>query len=122
MSYVDIKKVVGGIKLILTKIGAEELDAHRIDRTSYWDWDKGAEEILRELLDDHLCNGWEFVPPEDIGALTSSPILSDEVERNDDGEIVKVGKVYWFPNYAVQSELDLLYDDGEVFFPEAEAC
>lgn len=120
MSYIEIVKSEDGITLKLTAEGREELEAHRIDRLSPYNWDKGTDGILYDLLEDWLCNGWEMVPPEDIGALTSAPILSDEVERDDNGEITKVGAVYWFPDYAVTCELDVLADNGEVFFPAAK--
>ena len=58
------------------------------------------------ILEDHLCNGWEMVPPEDIGALTASPILSDEILRDDEGRIVEAGRVYWYPDYAVRDEIE----------------
>ena len=35
--------------------------------------------------------------PEDIGALTDAPILSDDIEYDDEGEVVRVGAVYWYP-------------------------
>ena len=120
MSYIEIVKSEEGITLKLTDAGREELEGYRVDRLSPYNWNKGTEEILLNLLEDWLCNGWEMVPPEDIGALTSAPILSDEVERDDNGEIVKVGAVYWFPDYAVTCELDVLADNGEVFFPAAQ--
>jgi hypothetical protein len=126
MSYIEIVKkskddyVGEGILLKLTDAGREELEAYRTDHLAPYNWNKGTEEILCNLLEDWLCNGWEMVPPEDIGALTSAPILSDEIERDDNGEIVKVGAVYWFPDYAIICELDVLADNGEVFFPAAK--
>lgn len=117
MSYIEIVKNEDGITLKLTPAGREELLDHREGDG----WDKPTDSILYDLLEDWLCNGWEMVPPEDIGALTSAPILSDEVERDDNGEITKVGAVYWFPDYAVTCELDVLADNGEVFFPAAKS-
>jgi len=126
MSYIEIVKKTEkdyegeGILLKLTKEGREELEAHRIDRLSPHNWDTGTDQILCDLLEYSLCNGWESVPPEDIGALTSAPILSDEITRDDNGNITEIGKVYWFPDYAVRSEIDELADNGEVFFPAAK--
>lgn len=126
MSYINIvkknkKDYEGeGILLKLTAEGREELEAHRIDRLTYHNWDTGTDQILCDLLEDHLCNGWEFIQPEEIGALTSANIISDEVTRDEDGNIIEIGKVYWFPDYQIRSEVDDLADNGEVFFPAAQ--
>lgn len=124
MSYIEIVKSEDGITLKLTPEGREELKGYiRTDRTYLVEekvWSKGTDSILYDLLEDWLCNGWEWLAPEEIGALTSAPILSDEVERDDFGKIVKLGRVYWFPNYAVECELETMLAEGEVFFPAAQ--
>jgi hypothetical protein len=51
-----------------------------------------------------------MVPPEDIGALTAAPILSDEIVRDDNGRVVEAGRVYWYPDYAVRDEIEGLRD------------
>lgn len=59
---------------------------------------------LHDMLEDHTANGdWEFVRPEEIGALTDGAILADWVDRDDDGKLTGVGKVYWDSNYQVTS-------------------
>jgi hypothetical protein len=116
MSYVEIVKSEDGIALKLTPEGREELSSYRIPEG----WSHSPDRLLADMLEDHLCNGWEFIQPEEIGALTSSPILSDSAERDDFGKLLKVDQVYWFPDYAVRSELDELYENGEVFFPAAK--
>jgi hypothetical protein len=64
-----------------------------------------------------LCNGWTWVGAEQIGALTGAPILSDEVETNEDGDIIHCGVVYWFERYQVESPVQTLLEKGEVTFP-----
>jgi hypothetical protein len=76
----------------------------------------GSDACFRELIEHQLCNGWTEVSPEDIGALTSGIILSDNVETNDDGKIVDIGRVYWDSQYAVQSAARELYEGGKVEF------
>lgn len=123
MSYLKIlkkgkKSYEGeGILLKLTREGREELESRRFGVNG---WDRGADQILCDLLEDHLCNGWEFIQPEEIGALTSANIISDEVTRDEDGNITKLGKIYWFPDYAIRLEINELADTGEVFFPAAK--
>ena len=76
------------------------------------------EGMLAELCETVTGNSaWEWVSPEDIGALTSAPILSDEVEQNDRGETVKVGRVFWFPDYAIRCPVEDLLERGFVEFP-----
>jgi hypothetical protein len=71
---------------------------------------EGIAELLNPRSDDYLR----------IGALTSSPIIASGVMRDDRGEIEKVDKVFWYPGYQVQSELEELLRDGSVTFERAE--
>lgn len=74
-----------------------------------------------EAVEHELCNStWEFVRPEEVGALTDSLILSDEAERDDRGELVNIGRVYWFPAYEVRSPLRDLANNGTVTFKGVE--
>jgi hypothetical protein len=43
-----------------------------------------------------------MVPPEDIGALTATPVLSDEIVRDEEGKVVEAGRVFWYPDYALR--------------------
>lgn len=52
----------------------------------------GDAETLRELLQDHLSTGWEWVHPKEIGAVSSASIL----EAPD-------GRVYWHEKHTVES-------------------
>ncbi len=60
---------------------------------------------IEDALEDHLCNGWETIEPADIGALTDDLIISEEVERDEEGVIQKVGRVYWDWNYQITDAL-----------------
>lgn len=74
------------------------------------------DEALRYLLEEHLCNGWSLVPPEEIGALTSAPIISDDFTIEDDGHGVVNGNVWWFPNYQITSEIEEIFsNEGAIF-------
>ena len=57
---------------------------------NYRDWfeeNMGWDLILWECLEPYLCNGWSIVPPEEIGALTSATIITD-----NNGN-------YWYDNW-----------------------
>lgn len=112
MSYVELDKVPGGLRIKLTPEGKEFL----IDnRNTANEWCKGTDYIYSDLMEYELGNGWEWIRPEEIGALTDGNILSDEVVRDDQGNITKLGRVYWFPNHQVISEIDELYNNGDCF-------
>ena len=102
--YVDLRKTdEGDLEIALTRNGQEEFEAIEAMRSAC-----GINAAREILLEDHLGNGWEMVAPEEIGALTSSPILSDEVERDEEGEITDVGRVYWYPQYQVCDEIEVI--------------
>lgn len=80
--------------------------------------------FLAEILD---YTGWgpngqlSQVQPEWVGALTDSPILTDDLIFPDDGEptITAECKVWWFPNYQIESFAETLIKDGRVVFTAA---
>jgi len=77
---------------------------------------------LYEFLDNfgYSTNGYLWgIMPEDVGALTGAPMLSDDVEYTDDGNIVVSGNVWWYPDYAVSNWLDVLIKNGSVVFTKA---
>lgn len=104
--YVDLKKNDdGNLGILLNENGRSNFDTIQGVRDA-----QGINEALYALLEDHLCNGWEMVPPEDIGALTAAPIISDEIVRDDNGRVIEAGRVYWYPDYAVRDEIEELRD------------
>ncbi len=60
---------------------------------------------LADLLEWHVSNGWDWLSPKELGALTSCDlILSDDVEIDDTGSITsRPFTVYWFDNYQVEN-------------------
>ena len=111
MSYVTLTKTDRALRLTLTPEGREELQA-RVDARQSIDTDSA----LYDVLEDHLANGWDWIRPEEIGALTSAPILSDECSRDEDGLLTDVGTVYWFERYQIESPVAELFKAGHVEF------
>lgn len=110
--YVDLRQTAqGDLEIALNESGEREFETIEEVRAKL-----GINAALETLLEDHLCNGWEMVPPEEIGALTSAPILSDEIERDEEGRIVTAGRVYWFPEYQVCDEIEELREKCVVLF------
>ena len=99
--YLNIKQQGYNLLLVPTAEGRQEADRLADKRI-------GASRALTDLLEDHLGNGWELLDPYEIGAMTEAPILaeSDEVYRNDRGEVVLAGKIYYFDKYATVDEIE----------------
>jgi hypothetical protein len=71
------------------------------------------ETTIEDLLEHHLANGWELLRPDEIGALTSCPlILADTAARDDAGVLTAVERVYWHERYQVDNALRELVDKG----------
>lgn len=73
-------------------------------------------DILGDVIETMLANGFQWVQPEDISALTDAPIISDEADYDDQGKLVAIGRVFWFPGYQVLDPVEVLYEKGEVIF------
>ena len=102
--YVDLEKAAdGNLHIHLNRTGRRNFAEIREHRDAH-----GINAALYALLEDHVSTGWEMVPPEDIGALTAAPILSDEIVRDDEGRLTEAGRVYWYPDYAVRDEIEEL--------------
>lgn len=86
-----------------------------------YDWDHlmrhGSDDALHELLAHERGYGWDVLSDGDIpGALTSAPMISDDVSVEDDGTKVIYGTVWWFPRYALEDPVETLRDKGSVVF------
>lgn len=68
--------------------------------------------ILAALLSEDKRGSLHYtlVKPENIAALTSAPIITNEWYTNGKGEIIptETAKVWWFPEYETQDEMALL--------------
>jgi len=62
-------------------------------------------DALHHLLAEATENGWRWEAPEDLGALTDAPIISDPD-----------GNVYWHQNYQVEDPVETLARGGTVQF------
>ena len=114
-AYVDLKKLGNGrLKISLTDEGRQAFEGFERIRDQF-----GIDAAIREILEDHLCSGWEEILPEELGALTSAMLITDDVERDNDGRIMRIGRVYWNPQYAVMDEIRELRERSFVLFDSA---
>jgi len=120
--YLTLQKVKDGLKLSIDDEGIELL-------TELKDDGKSDSDIYFELFENIHGNS-EYIFHNDIGdsgfGLTNVEGITDgyyyEGER---GEMYKTdypesAKVYWFPNYMVESSLDTMMEHGSVTFTEVD--
>lgn len=75
-----------------------------------------ADNKLAQVIEWQLSNGWSMLRPEDVGALTDAPILSEDVDTDAQGKVRSVGTVYWYPSYDVRDPVAQLLQNGYVDF------
>lgn len=105
---VDTRVLPSG-DLEISLIDGEEYDCDRLCSMT-------PEQALGDLLEHQIGNGWDLIDPEDVGALTDSPIISDDVTIEDDGTRTISGNVWWFPNYQIENPVGTLCDKRRVIF------
>lgn len=106
---VTLEETKDGLYLHLTKEGRDEINCLIC---------KSEMDALYELTEYQRDNGiLEIVSPEEVGALTEAPILSTDYEYVCENTNEKIYKnIFWFPNYMIQSVIELLKETGSVFF------
>lgn len=78
--------------------------------------------FMASLLED---TGWQgigklyLVKPEDIGALTDAPIVTDDFTIEDDGSVKVDGTVWWYPNYEFRHFASDFLEQGYTVFQKA---
>lgn len=71
---------------------------------------------LGQVFEYYTCNEWEWLQPEQVGALTDGSIISNDTQYNDDCELIGVGKVYWDSAYQIESTLEELQKGNTVYW------
>jgi hypothetical protein len=101
----------GNLEITLTDEGRELLSVlgeQYNDETAFID-----------LIETQLCNGYCLVKPEDVGAITSSLLITDGF-YDDNGDFPKQDCNIWYYNYyAVRSYLADLKEYGTVIWNKA---
>ena len=106
----------GNLKITLTPEGKIELtDLISNPHPDQWDFI-----TLQNIVEYQLCNGWAWLEPESVEALTESPILSQDVSYDDNGDIETVGDIFWYPNYQVENLAEKLLENGYLIFSKGE--
>ena len=99
-AYVSFKiDPQGNLNVAATELGLKEIPAYK---------DKPTDNALMDIFEDLLSNGWEWKNPEDVGALTSAPIL-----------LSPSGNVYWHERYQIEDPIEMLANGETVRFDGA---
>ena len=108
-----IKLSNGNLRIVVRPDGREEI-AELAEKTEARG---GINDAVCEAFDYQLCNGWEWIDPAEVGALTDALILTDDADRDDHGKLVACGRVYSnIDRYQVDNDLVVLRDRGEVIW------
>ena len=99
------------MKATILKNGYLKITANNIDRIDLRNcYESGGYFEVEELIGSEIWRGnFHFVKPEDVGALTSSPIIQ-----------AKNGDVWWFPGYMIDDPWQELKNKGRVIFDPEE--
>jgi hypothetical protein len=115
--YVNIEKRPNCIRLTLTAEGKVFVQEAIDDGTTNVESDS----FLSDLLEYNTSNGWTLVKPEDVGALTSAPILSDDFDRDENTDkLRRMGEHYWHERYQIESAITEMVVEGYVDFQKGE--
>jgi len=108
--YIKAEKLEYGLILSLTGDEHDEGSGKRAmaDYVECWGYDDkfdtfGCDEMMHEFFEEFIANSeWEWISPEEIGALTDAPILGIKDENEE------VIEAYGYMNYAVTSLMEAL--------------
>lgn len=119
-NYLKLVPHKNGLEIFLTPDGEEKVK--ELKGEEYFD-----EAIMTELFEDVQGNS-EYIYHQNLGdigfGMTGADGITDGYHMGGDHfdyitEHPESAKVYWYPNYQIHSSLEILLEDGVVFFSEA---
>jgi len=119
--FLTLRKVNGNLELVPTPRGVDVAKAYLAARED-GSATSASDDMLHDMLEDFLGNGWLQVEPVDVGALTDAYMLSDDGTVPDEGGWKPVGegaRVYAHMNYQVEDPIETFAKGGVVFFEGA---
>jgi len=113
--YLTFKVSDNGLYLAPTKEGTAEAK-EMLERQPR----RGSISEQGDMLEEAMGNGWDYVNPEDVGALTDATIISNDGFIADDGKWyahphAKRAVVFAHMNYAVEDPIETWADGKPVF-------
>ncbi len=108
-TFIKAEKTDRGLVLTLIRADDESCGVSAMDDYRECDPEWESDNSMYEFFEGFIANTeWEWILPEDIGALTSAPILGI---RDENDEVIEA---YGFMDYAVRSLMQDLAD-GRAF-------
>lgn len=124
--YVTFERLPNGdLKMIATDAFRNEfLPYQNFDPEAYAEDERWGDNFdyyraIRDLIEDIVVNSnWDWVEPAAIDALTDAPIITDDMDYPDSGEVAPhpEANIWWYPSYAIRAFIDDLIRDGETVF------
>jgi len=111
MVYVNFVKLPNSLRIEIVPENCQDLE-DEFNNNPGWDGDIR----MSVAFERELCNGWSWIKPEEIGALTSAPILTDDVVFDDEGVVLEIGAVYYYNEYMTHDPIQELISHGHVIF------
>jgi hypothetical protein len=112
MQYTEFSITLqGDLHIGLTSNGKSLLQNLLVEHGTWND-----DEVFLELIDEHLAQNWQIVPPDQIRATRKLLILSDSVQYDKKGNINHIDSAYWHPNDQLGIVSKILLEQGYVIF------
>jgi len=102
----------GNLVITVTDEGREEI------KDAYDSGKKSPDDVLYDIFEGAIGNGFTWIAPETIGALTDAPIIGLDVSIDDDGypQLDRDSKVWWYPEYQISDPMEDLAELGTISF------
>ena len=116
MNYVTTERTPGGnLRLVLLPEARDDLlELRRAEESG----EKTTGDVEAEVLEDLIANGFQYVEPADVGALTSAPMITDEFD--EECRPIVGGTVFAYMDYQTRSFVEDLAEKGEAIFTGAK--
>lgn len=76
----------------------------------------GSDHALRFASERQLCNGWGLHDADELGQLSTAPVIAEDSIIEDDGTVTLNGRAWYHPEYMITNPIQQILDNGEVDF------
>ena len=77
----------------------------------------GEMDTILEFTEHYWTNGWGVHSADELGNLSEAPLFAEESTIEDDGSIVLGERVWYHPNYQIESLVDTVLQNGFIELP-----
>lgn len=99
----------GNLVVTADEDGVDYINTHKGERHHAVIW--------CDLIESHSCNGsYTYCNADDLGMMSEAPCIVQEMYYADDGTREPIGHVWFFAEYMIVDELDLLVNGFPVKF------